>query len=275
MGYASDSGYTPVTIETMMLSIMENINTQFGTSYTSDTFIGTGYYKYFYALIQRLQENEIKTSEIFTYLQQYFKITNEKISRPVVTNPGIVEVLNENGYIASVKKPIDADAGKIFICVDKTVDSGNWEDSDGYLTDKAAVAEIIKDSTCAGCVTQGSESTAITLTNGQSFDFKYALPNRITIDLKLTLTLSVNNKVAVGDPDDVKAQLLQNIAARYGLGNDFEPERYWAVSDSPWASTVLLEWSNDSGANYFSTVFTADFDDLYELDLSRVHLVEA
>jgi len=48
------------------------VNTQFGQSYTMDTFIGTNLYKYFYALAQLLQENEVKTSEIFLKLQQYF-----------------------------------------------------------------------------------------------------------------------------------------------------------------------------------------------------------
>lgn len=275
MGFASDSGYTPVSIDTMMLSIMDNINTQFGTTYTPDTFLGTNYYKYFYALIQRLQENEVKTSEIFLKLQQYFKITNEKIQRPVVTNPGLIEVLNVNGYIASVKDPIDGDAGKIFICVDKVVAAGNWEDDPGYAADSLAVANIIKDSTAIGCITQGGEVNTITLSNGQDFDFKYALPNRIPVDLKLTLTLSDNNQVAIGDPDLVKAQLLEQVVERYSLGKDFEPQKYFTTSDAPWTSMVLLEWSTDSGANYFSTIFDASFDDIYTFDLSRTHLVEA
>ncbi len=277
MGFASESGYTPTSVTAMMTSVMENINDQFGTTYTYETFVGTNLYKYFYALIQRMQENEVKTSEIFLKLQQYFTITNEKIARPVVTNPGIIEILNTNGYIASVKKPIDEDAGKIFICVDKIdpddVDT-NWEDSDDYATDKLAVCNIIKDSTVAGAVTQGSESETIALTNGQSFDFKYALPNRIPVHLKLTITLSENNMVLVGDPDEVKLALLANVRARYAQGKDFEPQKYWSIADSPWASQVLLEWSDDDEGSYHSTVFMADFDDIYDVKLERIHLVE-
>jgi hypothetical protein len=248
---------------------MENINTQFGTSYTADTFLGTNFYKYFYALVQRLQENEVKTSEIFLKLQQYFTITNERISRPVVTSPGLIEALEKAGYIASVKPMEDADAGKIFVCVD--VDG----DADDYATTKLAINTIIKDSTVAGAVTQGSESSSITLTNGQSFDFKFALPNLIPVHLKLTLTLSENNQSVVGNPDDVKLALLANIAAKYRLGKNFEPDRYFTVVDAPWASTVLLEWSDDDEMTYQSDVFDADFDDLFDIDLSRVHLVEA
>jgi len=277
MGFSSESGYTPTSVTAMMTSVMNNINEQFGTTYTYETFVGTNLYKYFYALIQRLQENEVKTSEIFLKLQQYFTITNEKIARPVVTNPGLIEILETNGYIASVKKPLDEDAGKIFICVDKIdpddVDT-NWEDSDDYATDKLAVCNIIKDSTVAGAVTQGSESETIALTNGQSFDFKYALPNRIQVHLRLTITLSENNEVLVGDPDDVKLALLANVRARYAQGKDFEPQKYWAISDSPWASQVLLEWSDDDEDTYQSTVFMADFDDKFDVKLERIHLVE-
>lgn len=275
MGFASDSGYTPSSIETIMLSIMDNINTQFGTTYTTDSFVGTNFYKYMYSMAQLLQTNEIKTSEIFIYLQQYFAITNEKISRPVVTNQGLVDIITAAGYICSVKPMVSGDAGKINICIDKTVASGNWEDSTGYAADKAAAAAIIKNSTCAGCVTQGGEVTTITLSNGQEFDFAYALPNRIPVDLRLTMTLSDNNQVAVATDDDIKTALLANVASRYQLGKDFEPQRYWAVSDSPWASVVLLEWSTDGGTTYFSTVFDANFNDLYQVDLSRLHIVEA
>ncbi len=275
MGFASDSGYTPTTIEAMMLSVMTNVNTQFNETYTPETFIGTNLYKYFYALIQKLQENEVKTSEIFLYLQQYFVITNQKIARPVVTGPGLVEVIESNGYLASVKPPEDADAGKVFVCVDKTVSSGNWEDSVGYAADKLAVATIIKDSTIAGAITQGDQVESITLTNGQSFDFKYALPNRIPVHLKLTLTLSENNMSEIGAPDDVKLALLANVLARYRLGKNFEPQRYFSTVDAPWAAVVLLEWSDDDEANYYSIVFEAEFDDLFMFDLARIHLVEA
>ncbi len=281
MGFSQENGYVPVTIETMMLSVMENVNTQFGTSYDEGTFIGTNFYKFYYALIQKLQENEIKTSEIFLKLQQYFDITNESIARPVVTNPGLIEILETNGYIASVKPPEDADAGKIFICVDKQLDDieTNWEDSDDYSIDKLAVCTIIKDSTVAGCITQGDQTESITLTNGQSFDFSYALPNRIPVHLRLTLTLSENNMVAIGNPDDVKAQLLLQVRDRYRQGKNFEPQKYWQISDSPWAAEVLLEWSDDStdgiDGTWFNSIFDANFDDVYDVKLERIHLVEA
>jgi len=102
MGFASESGYTPATIVDIITEIMEGINDQFDQSYTYESFVGTNWYKYAYAIAQRIQANEVKTSEVFTKLQQYFEITNEMISRPVVTNPGLVEALSNYESVLTV-----------------------------------------------------------------------------------------------------------------------------------------------------------------------------
>ena len=269
MSFSSDNGYLPTAIDTIMLSFMDNINAQFGTTYTAETFIGTNFYKYFYAIAQRLQQNEVKTSEIFVKLQDYLALTNERISRPVVTNPGVIEKLLAEGYIASIKKPIDSDAGKIFIAVD--VD----DEDDSYDEEKLSIANIIKNSTVAGAVTQGTEVTALTLSNGQSFDFKFNLPNRIAVLLRLTVTLSENNQFVIDSPDDVKLRLIANIAERYQLGKNFEPMKYFTMQDAPWASKVLLEWSSNNGSTWNSTVYDANYDDLFETPLQNVTLIEA
>jgi hypothetical protein len=269
MGYAQENGYIAASIETIMLSVMNNINTQFGTSYTWETFVGTNFYKYFYAIAQRIQENETKTAEIFSKLQDYFAITNEEISRPVVTPQGLIDALAVGGYIASVKPPADADAGKIYICVD--VD----DTDEDYAATKLAINTLISQSTIAGCVTQGTESSSITLSNGQSFDFKYALPDRTEVLLKLTTTLSENNRVVIGDPDSTKQKLMDNIAERYQLGLNFEPQRYFSLLDAPWASDVLLEYSIDDGENWLTEVFDSEYDELFDVLLENITLVEA
>jgi hypothetical protein len=253
----------------MMLSVMNNVNTQFGTTYTAETFLGTNFYKFFYALIQRLQENEIKTSEIFLKLQEYFTITNEAIARPVVTNPGLVEKLEEAGFVASVKPPLEADAGKVFVCVDTD------ETADDYEEKRLEICEIIKDSTVAGVVSMGTEEEAIVLTNGQSFDFKFNLPSRVEVLLRLTITLSENNQTVIDAPEEVKLRLMANIAEKYRLGKNFEPQRYFSILDAPWAESVLLEWSDDDGVTYYDTVFDSDYDDLFVVLLENIELVEA
>lgn len=268
MGFAQESGYTPLSIETMMLSVMDNYNTQFGTSYTAETFLGTSAYKYFYALIQRLQANEVRSSEIFAKLQQYIAITNERILRPAVTNPGLVEALAASDFVASVKAPIDADAGKVYVCVDTD------ETADDYATKKLAINTIIKNSTVAGTVSQGTEVSAIVLDNGQSFNFKFNLPDRTEVLLRLTTTLSANNQAFIESPETVKQKLLDNIEERYSLGKNFEPQKYFSVVDAPWASQVLLEWSDDDGANYYNTIFESAYNELFVVKLDNITLVE-
>lgn len=269
MSFASESGYLPVTIEQMMSSIMTNVNTQFGTTYTTETFLGTNFYKYFYALIQRLQENEVKTSEIFLRMQEYFNITNEKIQRPNTTHPGIFDYFQSKGYFVSTKPPTDADAGKAYICVDV-------DDSDPtYATViKPAICNIVKDCVVAGVISQGTEETEITLSNSQAMTFKYNLPNKIPVQLKLTITTSENNEYTIASPDDIKETLYNNINARYKLGKNFEPQRYYSVVDAPWAAEILLEWSDDAGANWHDEVYDSEYDEVFTFELGDIEIVE-
>jgi hypothetical protein len=269
MSFSQENGYVPQSINEIVAAFRTRINSQFGTSYTTAQFVGTNFYKYFYSIAQELQKNEVKTAEIFLKLQDYFNLTNERISRPVNTNPGLIEIMATNGYLASIKKPIDADAGKMFICVD--VD----DEADGYAETKLAICKIIQNSTVGGIVTQGTEVETIVLSNGQSFDFKYDLPDRIEVHLKLTITLSSNNQVLIASPDESRFKLLGNIASRYALGKNFEPKRYFSVADAPWASDILLEWSVNGGDTWSSAVFVADYDELFDIALDRIEIVEA
>jgi hypothetical protein len=215
-----------------------------------------------------LQESEIKTSEIFLRLQEYFAITNEKILRPNTTGPGIYDYFKSKGYFVSVKPPLDADAGKLFLCVDVDDGAGDYDDV------KSEVAGLIRDCAVAGVVTQGTEVTAITLSNNQSFDFKFNLPTKIPVKLRLTLTLSENNQFTVESTDWIKERLLANIAARYRLGMNFEPQRYFSTVDAPWAGVILLEWSDDAGANWHSTVYDADYDEVFTAETTDITVVE-
>jgi hypothetical protein len=269
MSFASDSGYLPITIPQMMDIVMQNVNTQFGTTYTTETFLGTNFYKYFYALIQRLQENEIKTSEIFLRMQEYFNITNEQIQRPNTTHPGIYDYFASKGYFVSTKPPLDADAGKAYICVN--VDSGALD----YAAKKLEICTIIKDCVVAGVVSQGTETQDITLSNGQSMTFKYNLPTKIPVKLRLTLTLSSNNEFTIDSTDTIKLNLYNNINSKYKLGKNFEPQRYFTVLDAPWASIILLEWSSDGGSTWHSTVYAAAYNEVFTFALTDITVVEA
>lgn len=269
MGFALDSGYTPLTIEEIISQFRVGINDQFDTEYTVESFIGTNHYKWFYPIAQRASANEIKTSEIFAYIQQYITVTNQRIQRPVATSPGLIENFEAADWIASLKAPIEADAGKIYVCVDVDETDPDYDAGENW---RLEINTIIKDSTAAGIVSMGTEIDTIVLSNGQPFDFKFNLPDREQPDVRLTLTLSDNNQVVVGSPESVKEKLIANIAEKYRLGKDFEPQRYFTTADAPWTSKVLLEY--DIGGGWVSSVFEAAYDDLFEILLENITVVE-
>lgn len=264
MSFAQDEGYVPITFETLMGQIREAINTQFGLSFTEGNFIGTNWYKYFYVLVQKVLENEVKTSEVFLKLQEYIATTNLRIQRPSVSLPGIIDSFTANGYVASVKKPEVGGAGTVSICVN--VDNT----APDYATTKLEICNFLKDFIAAGMVFTGSETEAITLTNGQEFDFAYHLPDPTPVLLRLTLTSSDNQEVALPDDEEIRQIVFDNINERYRLGWNFEPQRYFTQVDAPWAATILLEWSDDAGSNYHPEVFEAAFDDLFTFDLEDI-----
>ncbi len=267
MSFAQDNGYTPATFDEIMSEVREGINAQFGTTYNETDFVGTNWYKFAYAIVQKIQLGEIKTSEIFQKLQQYIELTNERIQRPSVSFPGLVDSFTDNGYVASVKPMEEADAGKVSICLDLD------PLAPGFAAEKLAVCTLIKDFVAAGIVTLGDQSETIVLSNGQSFDFKFTCRVETPILLRLTATQSRNQLVALPTDEDIRAEIFNNINARYRLGWDFEPERYFGVSDALWANDVTLEWSDDGGSNYFDTVYEAEFTDKLTFALEDISVV--
>ncbi len=135
------------------------------------------------------------------------------------------------------------------------------------------ICNLIKNCIVAGVVSQGTESETITLANGQAFDFKFNLPDRIPIDLRLTITTSENNLFTISDPNDIKQLLFDNITAKYKLGKNFEPQRYFSVVDAPWASEILLEY--DQGGGFTADIFEADYDEVFTFELGDISIVEA
>ncbi len=262
MTFSQEQGYTPVSFTTMMAAVREAINLQFGLTYTEGTFVGTNYYKYFYVLLQKVVENETKTAEIFVKLQEYIASTNARIQRPSVSLPGIIDSFTANGLVASVRKNAEEDAGKVAVCVDTD------EDALDYAAKRLIICNFLKDFVAAGMVFEGTETESITLTNGQAFDFSFFLPERTAVQLKLTLTTSDNQDVVLPSDEDLRQAVFDNIAARYRLGWDFEPQRYFTQVDAPWAATILLEY--DDGGGYSSDVFEAEFTDLYTFGLDDI-----
>lgn len=269
MSYNSENGYTPLTFNQVMEQLMVGVNNQFNTNYTMETFVGTNWYKYMYSIAQKIVEGEVKTSEIFYKMQQYIELTNQKIQRPSVSNPGIIDSFLSQGFIASVKPS----PGELLICVD--VD----DDAEDYATTKSKICHLIKDYVAAGIVADGQESGGqyelITLSNGQSFNFGFYLPNEIPVIFKATFTVSDNNLLVVPDDETIRQEIHDRIKGYYKLGLDFEPQRYVNLGYYPWAATAILEWSDDDGANWYSTVYEADYDDKFTFNLEDIQVVFA
>jgi hypothetical protein len=124
-------------------------------------------------------------------------------------------------------------------------------------------------------ISQGTEVETITLSNNQSFDFKFNLPDRIPVKLRLTTTLSANNQYTIASTSVVQQRVYDNVTARYRLGMQFEPQRYFSVIDAPWASEVLLEWSDDNGSNWHDEIYAAEYDEVFTFALGDISIVEA
>jgi hypothetical protein len=71
----------------------------------------------------------------------------------------------------------------------------------------------------------------------------------------------------------VRQAIFDNINAKYKLGYNFEPQRYYTLGDAEWAESVLLEWSDDAGMNWHPEVYDSPFDDLFEFDLEDIQVV--
>lgn len=260
MSFAQDNGYTPTTFSDLMNAVREAINTQFGTDYSEGTFIGTNWYKYFYVLIQKVLENETKTSEVFLKLQEYILTTNLKIQRPSVSLPGLVESFASQGFIASVKPNDSEDAGTVSVAID--IDDG----IEDYAEKRLQLCNLLKEYVAAGMVFTGTDEESIVLDNGQSFDFSYHLPDETPILLKLTITSSENLDAVIPNDEEIRQVLFDNINERYRIGYNFEPQRYFTQVDAPYAATILLEYSVDDGENWTDDVFVAEFDDKFTFD---------
>ncbi len=280
MSFAQDNGYTPTNFNDLMALVRTGINSQFSTTYTAETFVGTNWYKFAYPLVQRVQQGEITTSEVFAALSRFIEESNESIQRPSVSQPGIIESFESQGFVVSTKDNVDSDAGKLYLCVDTDESAGS------YPTVKSTILDLLSQYVVGPVVTQGSETGSVTLSNGQSFTYRYSLPNRIPVLLRLTASPSVNSTALIPTDIEIRQAIYYNIlgvqdddgnytqSPRYRLGWDFAPDRYFNVTDdAPWAESLSLEWSSNSGSTWSSSVYSAAFDDLYTFGIEDIAVV--
>lgn len=268
MPYTTDQNYIPDTFADIMNSFMQGVNARFGTSFTKETFVGTGFYKYFYEVAQNILTAENTFAEAYAKLQDYFRHTNETIAIPKTPREGLIKTFADAGYVVSLEPQTEDNAGTLGVCV--LVDPS----AENYAAQKSQILTMLKDYTVAGLYYAGTERGEVTLSNGQVFEFAFYTPSKKDASLKLDITLSKNSTVLADKEDEVKDKLLANLAQLYTLGNNFEPEKYFTISrDAPYASAVKLQWKTDGA--YSSAVYPADFRDLLQFSKDRIEVVIA
>ena len=267
MPYTNDNNYTPDSFADLMARLMNGVNAQFKTTFTYETFVGTGFYKFFYILAQEMLTVENEFAEVYAKLQDFIRYTNEKIAIPKTPREGLIDTFAKAGYLVSLEPQTLDNAGKLGVCVDVDPAGGDFGDK------KKDILSLLKEYTVAGLYYAGDQRGQVRLSNGQDFDFAFYTPTRKEISLKLTIKLSKNTTIVADGENVIKEKLLKNLSELYRLGNNFEPEKYFTISrDAPYASAISLEWK--AGADNFSSgVYEADFKDLLLFDAGRIQVV--
>ena len=268
MPYNKSQGYMPRTANDIMESLRVRTNVYLGTNYTMQEFEGTNIYKITYPIMQEIMQSENNLSMIFSQYADYIKSVNERINAPAVVRDSIIRKINELGIDCSLKQLNPAEAGKIFLCCDINPDDSNYS----YLVDR--IGDIMLKNISAGTVSNGSVSVNKQLENGQVETFKFELPTKTSIKLKLTLQISRNNDEYIPTDNEAKEILLNNLNKYYKLGNDFEPEKYAEINrDFPCCSKVVLEYSLDGGTNWTEAVAQLSYNTKYITNAGDITIV--
>lgn len=258
MPFDLTNGYQPRTFTQLLDILVENVNSEFGTSYDSTTIIGTDYYKIGYSMIQMVMQAESYTAEISARMTDYIRTANEQINLPKSTIDGFVDGLKRELELDSTIKEItdSAEAGYMFLVVD--VD----DSAEDYEEIKQKIVDRMHAWLTAGLYYNGAEEGVVVATNGQNFTYKYDLPTPVDILVRITVVASPNAKTPVFNENQVRDKFNANFAEFYRIGLNFEPEKYLEIArDLPFAADILLEYSLDDGANWESEPLEMAYDE--------------
>jgi hypothetical protein len=252
MAFDLINSYRPRTFDQILTAMTAEINTQFGTTYDTTTIIGTEFYRFFYAGAQEVMKAEAFTAEITAKMTDYIRTSNENINLPKSTIDGFIQALKRPeaegglGLDSTIKNITDpAEGGHLFLVVD--TDSG----AAGYAELKQKIFDKQAAWLSAGLFYEGAETGTKTAINGQVFDYAFDLPTAVDILVRITVTVSANSTTPILNENQIRNIFNTNFSALYRIGLDFEPEKYLEIArDLPFASEILLEYSEDAGATW-------------------------
>lgn len=260
-----------------ILAIMTNaINEQFGTDYTTDTIVGSNHFKFFYGGLQLRMECDNKIAELGNKVIDYIRTINETISQPVSSPDGTIRYFKDNLGLTISLKPITdpSEAGMPAVCVDIDPTSTTFDSMKQQIWDALRLTQTeglywFNPSTTPSAREYRGDSSAL---NGQALPYSFFVPEEVTTDIKITVIRSRESLAFQLNTAQIEELFRQNFAERYSLGKDFEGSTYLNVSDIDGTSSVIVEWSTDSGANWSASVKDMDFDE--KIILGNITVVE-
>mgnify|MGYP004548056939 CR=1 FL=1 len=269
MSYSIENGYEPRSFDDILSDYVGGVNTQFGTSYTTASIVGTDWYKYGYAGIQLAMGVEQRLSEVAAKISDYITYINDSIKLPKSTPDGLMAALqDELGVISSIK-PVESedDAGHLDIACIVDIEAEN------YAEIKQSIIDKLGKYATTGLVYSGTETGQYTALNGQKFNISYGLPNIKNMWVKITATVSRNTLDFVPIENVVSLKFTENFNKAYRFGNDFEPDAYLCKDDLPWASDISIQYSED-GTTYKSGVYKSPYNDLITLKEVTTEIID-
>lgn len=267
MSYNVTNGYAPRDYETILAECVSIVNQEFGTSYTSQSFVGTNLWKFLYTTIQGLMTVENNIAELGVKIQDYIRTQNEELIIPRSSPDGIMQIIKDELGLVSSIKPVEReqDAGLIYLAVD--VDNT----SDDYADIKQQIFNLLHENMGAGLFYQGTETGQVTASNGQSFDYAFSLPTEVPLYVKIKVTVSDNTTLFVETPPVIKKKFLDNFASKYRLGFDFEPQTYLCKDDLPFAGAIEVRYSTD-GLEYKTIILESAYNEKFTINENNVEV---
>ena len=265
--YTVANGYTPQSYQTILTSVVAEVNKQFNTNYTNEQFEGTNLWKVFYTGIQELMGIENKITELSVKLQDYIRTQNEELLIQRSSVDGFIQGIEEDLNLIASIKPIETpeEAGHLSVAVDLDDQSEDYQDK------KNQVIKKMHDWLTAGLFYEGTEEGQVTATNGQEFNYAFNLPTETALKIKITVRVSDNKSLFVLTPNEIKNKFIENFNKLYRLGFDFEPQTYLCLEkDLPFASAFEVEYSTDGGSEYKSDVLKTMYDEKITFNPSDV-----